>query len=219
MGAGDVLSDGEAESAGESAGVEEGLEEVRKIFRGDRRGCVLDLELDAMAIVGIGAQENGMVGGGGIEGEGEEMGEGEMDLGLVDKGGEAGRSGEDELESARRGLLLGAGGDGAKGVRDIDPGAREVERVSKEHEIGSEPCEAGRFAQERVTEGSLLGGRERFLSGGGQRTGDGIERIAKLIGDGGGETANDGELFLGEKMHAGTAELFEAVSEEEFLAA
>ncbi len=98
VGARDVAGDGEAESAGERARMGEGFEEEGEIFLGNRRAGVFDPELDAAAVVGIGAQEYGMVGGGSSYGKGEETGEGKMNLRLVDEGREIGGRGDDEFE-------------------------------------------------------------------------------------------------------------------------
>ncbi len=103
-------------------------------------------------------------------------------------------------------------------MRDVDLGAMEIKRMGEGNEIGSERGKASRFGEDGVEQSGLLGRGESVLASAVEGICDGFEGIAKLIGDGGGETADDGEFFLGEEVLAGAAELFEAVGKEEFLA-
>lgn len=111
---------------------------------------MFQLQLDATAATRVGGENDGVVGGRRIDSESQKVGEGDLDLRLVETSGEIGGSGEGELEAARSGDLLGVGSDGAKGVGEVEVGALEVEGLSKGNEFGSELSQAGRFGVDNI---------------------------------------------------------------------
>jgi hypothetical protein len=82
-----------------------------------------------------GAQADGMVGRGSVDGVLEEVGERQLNLWLVDEGGEVRGSGETDLGISGGGSLRSAVSGETKGARDVNLGAMDCEGLSVGDEL------------------------------------------------------------------------------------
>ncbi len=111
----DVARDGEAEAGVEGIRLEKGIEEVGEVRGGDEGTSMIDDKFDTAIGARLGAEIDGIAGGGMVDGMGQDLGESGAGFRFVHESVEFTGSGKGQRNVAGGRGLRGRGGNGTEG--------------------------------------------------------------------------------------------------------